>query len=102
MRDAYERVVAPRLLAYELEADRIAAVLLAQSGYDPHALGRLSAKVASLPRERKDLFDPDYLAPDDATARANAIAKFIEQAYPQQPAGTTMKERFMTSTRALR
>jgi hypothetical protein len=101
MRDAYERVIARRLLAYELEADRIAAVLLARSGYDPYALIRLSDKVASLPRERQDLFDPDYLAPDDATTRARAIAEFVGQAYPEPAGGTTMKERFVALMRSL-
>ena len=58
VQQTYEKIVAPRLLEYELEADRVAAVLLAQAGYDPRGLVRIGNKVARLPKEKPDLFDP--------------------------------------------
>ncbi len=98
----YEHIVAPRLFAYELEADRIAAVLLARAGYDPYGLVRISQKVARVPREKPGFFDPGYMSPDHLTERAKAIEAFVQEHFADAKDGARMRERFVEATSGLR
>lgn len=98
----YENIVAPRLFAYELEADRFAAVLLARAGYDPFALVRIGEKSARIPREKPGMFDPGFMSPDHLSERAKATAAFVEEHFGDAKDGARMRERFVTRTAGLR
>lgn len=96
---SYEKVVHKRLLAYELEADKGSSVLLANAGYDPFGIVRATAKLAAIPKPKVDIFDSDYLAPDDAKIRAEKIKNFCEDEFNKKKPGARMEERFSFYTR---
>lgn len=98
----YENIVAPRLFAYELEADRFAAVLLAKAGYDPFGLVRIGQKAALIPKEKPGLFDPGYMSPDHLTERAKATEEFVRAHYADATNGARLRERFVNKISALR
>ena len=98
----YEQIVAPRLFAYELEADKIAAVMLARAGYDPHGLVRIAEKVARVPREKPGFFDPGYMSPDHLSERAKAIQQFVDAHFAEAKGGARMQERFAKATAGIR
>jgi beta-barrel assembly-enhancing protease len=98
----YENIVAPRLFAYELEADRYATVLLAKAGYDPFGLVRISQKVAKIPKEKPGLFDPGYMSPDHLAERAKATEEFVRTRFAEATNGARVRERFVEKTSALR
>jgi beta-barrel assembly-enhancing protease len=102
VQQTYEKIVSPRLLQYELEADRVASVLLAMTGYDPNGLVRIGNKVARLPKEKPDLFDPNYMAPDNVAKRAAATEKFVSEHFGTATGGATLRERCVGKTRAVR
>ncbi|MBP1656223.1 MAG: peptidase Ste24p [Bacteroidetes bacterium] len=98
----YEQIVAPRLFSYELEADRVAAVLLARTGYDPYGLVRIAEKVARIPREKPDMFDPGYMAPDNLSKRAKATGAFVDEHFAATKNGSRLRERFIEATSRIR
>jgi hypothetical protein len=102
VQQTYEKIVSPRLLSYELEADRVATVLLAQAGYDPKGLVRIGNKVARLPKEKPGIFDPNYMAPDNVAKRAEATEKFVAERFGDAAQGATLRERCVERTRAVR
>ena len=94
----YEKIVHPRLLTYELEADKIGAVFAADAGYDPFGLVRISARVARVSAESPDIFDVDYMLPNDAVRRAEEIRAFAQQHFESDMPGEQMKSRFAAAT----
>jgi len=99
---AYEKIVHPRLLSYETEADRIGAVLVANAGYDPFGLVRISERVARVSKETPGVFDADYMLPDDAVKRSKEISAFAEKNFTTDSPGEQMSKRFTAVTSASR
>ena len=97
--DAYERCVHPRLLSYELEADRIGSVLAARAGYDPFGLVRMCERIAKLPTEHPDMFDNSYMAPNDMTERAQAVRVFVDKHFSAATPGARLESRFTAESR---
>jgi hypothetical protein len=102
VQQSYEKIVSPRLLEYELEADRVASVLLAQAGYDPFGLVRINNRVASLAKEKPDLFDPNYMAPDLVGKRAKATEEFVTRRFRGNSSGARLRERYVQRTMVVR
>ena len=102
MRQMYESIVSPRLYEYELEADRVATVLLAETGYDPFGLVRTAQKAARIPKERPGLFDPNYMAPDNLSNRAKKTEEFVNEHFRDNTGGARLRERFASSTSGIR
>jgi predicted SprT family Zn-dependent metalloprotease len=100
--ESYERVVHPRLLSYEVEADRIGAILAANAGYDPFGLVRISERVATMSKQVPDIFDTDYMSPNDAVDRAGKIRAFAEENFTTGNPGGQMTGRFTAGTASLR
>ena len=98
----YERVVHPRLLSYEIEADRIGAILAANAGYDPFGLVRISERVARVSSEAPDIFDADYMLPGDAVTRSREIRAFAEKSFTSEKPGQQMTGRFAAATAPVR
>ena len=90
----HEKISAPKLATYELEADLLAAILCANAGYDPFGLVHLIARLAKLPRERPDIFDPMYMAPDVLADRQKVIRGFVERELGGVWRGAQLRERF--------
>lgn len=91
---SYEKVVRKRTLEYEYEADLLAAILLANAGYDPFAIGRLTQKLSSMFRADIDIFSDDYLAPNEVKKRAEKIKIFLEDNFEKDEPGSTFESRF--------
>lgn len=98
----YEKLVHPRLLSYEIEADRIGAILAANAGYDPFGLVRISERVARVSKETPDIFDAEYMLPNDAVTRAGDIRTFSEKNFTAESPGQRMAGRFAGVTSSLR
>jgi len=71
-----------------------ASILIANAGYDPFAIARMAKKLAAQPKPKVDIFDTEYLAPDDAKTRAEKIEKFTNKEFSKKKPGATMPERF--------
>ena len=98
----YEKIVHPRLLSYEIEADRIGAILVANAGYDPFGLVRISERVARVSTETPDIFDGDYMLPSDAVTRSKEIRAFAEKNFTTETPGEQMSRRFGAATSSVR
>ena len=86
----YDKVLHPRLIKYELEADKVGAVLAANAGYDPFGLVRMCQRMASIPVDQGDIFDATFMAPNGFVERANAIVKFADDQFKKTNPGATM------------
>jgi hypothetical protein len=91
---SYDIVVHKRLLDYELEADKISAILCANAGYDPSGIVRMDAKVASMADTNPDMFGDDFSLQNNPMDRYNSIKKFVDKKFSETDPGTRMKERF--------
>jgi hypothetical protein len=90
----YDKVLHPRLIKYELEADKVGAVLSANAGYDPFGLVRMCGRMASIPQDQGDIFDATFMAPNGFVERSNAIVKFADDQFKKNSPGATMPNRF--------
>ena len=90
----YDKVLHPRLIKYELEADKVGSVLAANAGYDPFGLVRMVQRMASIPKAQVDIFDPGYMAPNGFVEREEAIVKFANDEFKKSNPGATMPDRF--------
>lgn len=90
----YDKVLHPRLIKYELEADKVGAVLAANAGYDPFGLVHMCDRMASIPKDQGDIFDATFMAPNGFVERANAIVKFANHEFKTTNPGATMPDRF--------
>ncbi len=90
----YDKVLHPRLIKYELEADKVGAVLSANAGYDPFGLVRMCGRMASIPKDQGDIFDATFMAPNGFVERSDAIVKFANDEFKTSSAGATMQNRF--------
>jgi len=99
---SYEIVVHKRLLAYETEADEIAAVLCANAGYDPSGIVRMDSKVATLMKTDPDIFGEDFSMQKEPQERVVPIKAFVEKKFRATDPGAQMKERFDSEIERLR
>jgi hypothetical protein len=91
---SYDIVVHKRLLDYEMEADKISAILCANAGYDPSGIVRMDAKVASMADTNPDMFGSDFSLQNNPMDRYNSIRKFVDKEFSQNNPGARLKERF--------
>ncbi len=90
----YDKVLHPRLIQYELEADKVGSVLAANAGYDPFGLVRMCQRMAAIPKDQGDIFDATFMAPNGFVERADAIVKFARDQFRTNTPGATMEDRF--------
>jgi hypothetical protein len=91
----YDKVLHPRLIKYELEADKVGAVLAANAGYDPFGLVHMCNRMASIPKDQGDIFDAAFMAPNGFVERSSAIVKFANDEFKTTNPGATMPDRFV-------
>ena len=94
MRKSYRRVVNDRLLKYETDADRIAAVLLAEAGYPAMGIVRAVEHIAVLRGSDPDLFDEDYLSTKNIRKRLKRLEQFVESNGGNEGEGLQLERRF--------
>ncbi|MFH2032395.1 MAG: M48 family metallopeptidase [Bacteroidota bacterium] len=94
MANMYEKVVGYRTLEYETEADKAASILLANAGYDPWGIVRITNKLALLHKQEKDIFHDNYLSPNEVQKRFELIKSFVNDNYEKENPGGTFKSRF--------
>ena len=93
MQEAYDSAVKPRLLTYEEEADRGAAVFLVQAGYNPNAVLTMIKRISTLlPKPENDVEENPFMK-RDYEQRYQSAALFIEKYLPQRY-GAMNVERF--------
>jgi hypothetical protein len=92
---SYERIVRDRLLEYEVEADQIASVLCANTGYDPFGIVRVTRRFSGMYEKSDDIFDDSYLSRNDMAIRAARISAFVEDEFSRENAGAVLDERFL-------
>lgn len=93
MLSGYEKVVHERLLDYELEADKISAMLCANAGYNPFGLGKIVTLLAHRFVDNSDIFDDSYMAPNDMRTRSNALMEFLSEEFEKDSPGADLKYR---------
>lgn len=92
---SYEHVVHDRLLSYEIEADQVSAILLAEAGYDPFAITRIQSRLAAQHQKTKDIFDNNYLAPNDLKERCKLSTEFVDDNFTKKSPGSKCVDRFI-------
>jgi hypothetical protein len=97
--NCYENIVHQRLIEYELEADRIAATLLYNIGYDENAIVQLHKRLAQQHIISNDIFDNNYLKPNDLSIRVNKIEQFIKENFDNRKSGAICLSRFNNFTK---
>jgi hypothetical protein len=83
IQEAYDSVVKPRLLSYEVEADRGAIVFLVQAGYDPNAVVTIIKRISTVVPKPIDDMEENPFAKRDYEQRAQSAASFIEDYFSQ-------------------
>lgn len=96
MVSSYEKIMHQRLLEYETEADLISSVLISNAGYDPFGIVRSTRVLSLLSNEPKDIFDDDYLSPNDSQTRYEKIKKYADRIYHKENPGAKSSNRFLT------
>jgi len=91
--EAYETVNKPRLLSYEAEADRGAAFLLAETGYDPRAVGRMLLNMREVVGKSPDIEKENPFLHRDIQKRYDKILAVIQKSLAQTK-GAMNAERF--------
>lgn len=91
--EAYEVVNKPRLLSYELEADRGAAALLTKAGYDPMGVGRMLLTMRGIVGKSDDLNKENPLEYRDFQQRYDKVVGLVQKNFAITR-GVTNAERF--------
>lgn len=99
--ESYNRCVHKRLFSYELEADKISAVLCANAGYDPYGIVRVSKTMQHLQASepKPDIFDSEYFEQNDAKKRTSKIETFVGKNFAQRNPGQRLQNRFASRAR---
>lgn len=92
--EMYNRIVNKRLLDYELEADKIAIVLLANAGYDPFASITILEKLWKISNSGGEFTPYKYSAAGEMYQRLESAKKFCEKKFKKKNPGVTMASRF--------
>ena len=85
-----------------MEADKIASVLCANAGYNPFAISEIVNRLEKEQSVSKDIFDDNYLAPNDLKKRSNEISEFLLDNYELENPGADMQDRFNKYSNVIR
>ncbi len=96
--NAYENLISPRLLEYEIESDKLCMVFLKRAGYDPTALLSVLQKFQSLPQEQKDIFDANYMKKNDLRERFLKIQQVVRSEGYRSNEEKQFRSRFQSYT----
>ncbi len=100
--NVYQNLIAPRLLVYETDADRLAMVYLKRAGYDPTSLASVLQRLYEPSPSSADIFDDNYMKKDDMrerVLRVNALVR--EEGYRPRPE-KQFRTRFVQWTQSIK
>jgi hypothetical protein len=75
--NVYQNLISPRLLTYEIDADRIAMIYLKRAGYDPTAIASVLLRIQEPSASTQDIFDANYMKKDDSRERLVKVQQVI-------------------------
>jgi hypothetical protein len=75
--NAYNNLIAPRLLEYEIDSDRLSMIYLKRAGYDPTALLSVLNRLQEAPTAAPDIFDDNYMKKNDFNDRLLKVNREI-------------------------
>ena len=94
----YNNLIAPRLLSYETEADRIAMTYLKRAGYDPTALTSILQRIYEPTAAAQDIFDDNYMKKDDMKDRLLKAQGVVREEGYRSRADRQFADRFQRYT----
>ena len=100
--NAYNNIIAPRLLAYEEEADELSMIYLKRAGYDPTAMQSMLNRLQEAPKNQPDIFDDNYMKKDEFNERLIKINQFVRSEGYRSSSAKQYAERYRNSTNGVR
>lgn len=99
---AYNNLIAPRLLEYEEEADKLAMLYLRRAGYDPTALYSVLNRLQEAPKTMPDIFDVNYMKKDEFNERLLTVNKIIRSEGYRSSTSKQFADRYRQNTMNVR
>lgn len=99
---AYNNLIAPRLLEYEIESDNLAMLYLKRAGYDPTALLSVLSRLEEAPEAMPDIFDDNYMKKNDFNDRLLKVKQEIRSEGYRSNSSKQYPERFRQNTGGVR
>jgi hypothetical protein len=100
--NVYQNLISPRLLSYEIDADRIAMVYLKRAGYDPTGLASVLQRIQEPSGATQDIFDDNYMKKDDLRERLVKIQQVIRDEGYRSRSDKQYADRFNNYTGQIR
>ncbi len=100
--NVYQNLIAPRLLTYEIDADRIAMKYLYRAGYDPTAMATILQRILEPSSNAHDIFDDNYMKKDDFNDRLLKVQQNIRDEGYRSRSDKQYSERFNRYTSQIR
>lgn len=99
---AYNNLIAPRLLEYEVEADKLAMLYLRRAGYDPTALLSVLSRLQEAPKTMPDIFDDNYMKKDEFSQRLATVNAIVRSEGYRSSSSKQFAERYRQYTAGVR
>jgi len=99
---AYNNLIAPRLLEYEIEADKLAMLYLRRAGYDPTALLNVLSRLQEAPKTMPDIFDDNYMKKDEFSQRLATVNAIVRSEGYRSSSSKQFAERYRQYTAGVR
>lgn len=100
--NAYNNIIAPRLIGYEKEADKLALLYLKRAGYDPTALLSMVERLQEAPAAAPDIFDDNYMKKDEFAERLGALREAVRSGGHRPAPSRQFTDRFRSTLGASR
>jgi len=100
--NAYNNLIAPRLLEYEVDADKLSMIYLKRAGYDPTALHSMLSRLQEAPQKQPDIFDDNYMKKDELSERLVKVNQFVRSEGYRSSSSKQYAERYADNTHGVR
>ena len=100
--NVYQNLISPRLLTYEIDADRIAMYYLKRAGYDPTGIASVLQRIQEPSASTQDIFDNNYMKKDDLRERVLNIQQVIRDEGYRSRSDKQYADRFNSYTVQIR
>lgn len=100
--NAYNNLIAPRLLEYEEDADKLAMLYLKRAGYDPTALQSMLSRLQEATTATPDIFDDNYMKKDGFAERMLKVNQFIRSEGYRSSPSKQFAQRYRDNTSGVR
>ncbi len=99
---AYNNLIAPRLLEYELDADKLAMLYLKRAGYDPTSFVSVLERLQEAPTAQPDIFDNNYMKKNEFNERLRKANQFVRSEGYRSNTNKQFTDRFQRNTSGVR